>query len=253
MKKSFKLLSLVLASLTIMSTSSSAFAAPNSNNKVTSTCKKVLKYGLIGAGATAATLLTAAGAYKLFSSKPAETEAEPESESESNGKTEIEINSEEDFEQIKNCKDTLVKAKVNVYTIPPFAFNFCTKLKEVDLSGVKFIKQLAFFNCHELETVTNSSNVEFIGTCAFSSCPAIRELNFPGVKTVNHYTFYYCNSLKTINLANIERVALPISYNLTEHDSYISEIVYKCPSLEEMILPENIKNIDHYFCNQFQE
>ena len=249
MKKSFKLLSLVLSALTVMSASSAAFAAPNSNSKVTSTCKKVLKYGLIGAGATAATLLTAAGAYKLFSSKTAETEAEPES----NGKTEIEINCEEDFEKIKNCKDTLIKAKVNVYTIPPFAFNFCTKLKEVDLSGVKFIKQLAFFNCHELETVNNSSNVEFIGTCAFSSCPAIRELNFPGVTTVNYHTFFCCKSLKTINLANIERVALPINYDLTKHDSYISEIVFGCPLLEEMILPENIKNIDHYFCNQFQE
>ena len=251
MKKSFKLLSLVLASLTIASASSSAFATPNSHNKVTSTCKKVLKYSLIGAGATAAALLTAAGAYKLFSSKTAETE--PEAEHESNGKTEIEINSEEDFEQIKNCRDTLIKAKVNVDTIPLFAFNFCTKLKEVDLSGVKVIKKLAFFNCHELETVNNSSNVEFIGTCAFSSCPAIRELNFPGVRTVNYHTFFCCKSLKTINLANIERVALPINYDLTEHDSYISEIVFGCPLLEEMILPENIKNIDHYFCNQFQE
>ena len=239
MKKSFKLLSLVLSALTVISASSAAFAAPNSNSKVTSTCKKVLKYGLIGAGATAATLLTAAGAYKFFSSKTAETE--------------IEINSEEDFEKIKNCKDTLIKAKVNVDTIPPFAFNFCTKLKEVDLSGVKVIKRLAFFNCHELETVNNSSNVEFIGTCAFSSCPAIRELNFPGVKTVNYHTFFCCKSLKTINLANIEGVALPINYNLTEHDSYISEIVFGCPLLEKMILPENTKNIGHYFCNQFQE
>ena len=250
MKKQFKLLSSILAALTIMSASSITFAAPQNNNKVP-VYKKALKYGLISAGVTAAAALTAVGAYKLFSSKTAETEAEPEHES--NGKTEIEINSEEDFEQIKNCKNTLVKAKVNVYTIPPFAFNSCTKLKEVDLSGVKVIKRLAFFNCHELETVNNSSNVEFIGTCAFSSCPAIRELNFPRVTTVNYHTFFYCESLKTINLANIERVALPINYNLTEHDSYISEIVFGCPLLEEMILPENIKNINHYFCNQFQE
>ena len=251
MKKQFKLLSSILAALTVMSASSITFAAPQNSNKIP-VYKKALKYGLISAGVTAAAALTAVGAYKLFSPKDKVATTHEENKTACEEKV-IEINSEEDFEQIKNCKDTLVKAKVNVYTIPPFAFNSCTKLKEVDLSGVKVIKRLAFFNCHELETVNNSSNVEFIGTCAFSSCPAIRELNFPRVTTVNYHTFFYCESLKTINLANIERVALPINYNLTEHDSYISEIVFGCPLLEEMILPENIKNIDHYFCNQFQE
>lgn len=189
MKKSFKLLSLVLSALTVMSASSAAFATPiNIENP---TCKKVLKYGLIGAGATAATLLTAAGAYKLFGSKTAEVE--------------IEINEDEGFEQIENCRDTVTKIIVNVETIPENTFKDCKNLREIDLRGVKFIKNDAFENCSNLTTVKNTFKLEYIGGYAFLKCEKLKEIDLCNVKIISHNAFQHCSNLTTVkNTSKVE-------------------------------------------------
>ena len=137
MKTPFKLLSLVLAALTFMSASSITFATPQNNSKAL-VYKKALKYGLISAGVTAATALTAVGAYKLFSPKHEEKV--------------IEINSEEDFEQIKNCRDTITKAIVRVETIPECAFRDCINLKEkwTYKTLLKALKQVHFLTVANL-------------------------------------------------------------------------------------------------------
>ncbi len=233
MKKHFKLLSLVLAALTFMSASSVTFAAPQ--NSKPSTSKKILKYGLIGTGITTATVLTAVGAYKIFGGKV------------------IEINSEEDFKKINNCRETITKAIVNVENIPVRAFAFCKNLKEVDLAGVKSIQHLAFWNCHKLEILKNSSKVELIDMMAFTNCFSLKNIDLPGVKEVAQCAFHNCTSLERINLPNLETIALLALFgkwqNFTKADSYRSSITYYCPSLKEVNLP---KNINPVFYEQFR-
>ena len=220
MKTPFKLLSLVLSALTVMSASSAAFATPiNIENP---TCKKVLKYGLIGAGATAATLLTAAGAYKLFGSKTAEME--------------IEINSEEDFNKIQDCRDSITKVILNIETIKPNAFEYCPNLKEVDLHGVKYIGHNAFISCSKLTTVINSSNVQFIDNFAFCNCSALKEIDLPNVSAVKTGAFFRCKSLNKINLSSVKLIS----------DNAFTQ----CTSLKNVALPENSKNLAKIISSQ---
>ena len=243
MKKHFKLLSFVLAALTFMSASSVTFAA--SQNSKPSTCKKILKYGLTGAGVTATAILVAIGAYKIFGPKANKNEVE--SESETGDEVEIEINCEEDFEQIQYCRNNLIKATVNVENIPKNAFENCKKLKEVDLAGVKSIGRLAFCNCKKLEILRNSSTVEIVHTMTFFKCSALKIVDLPGVKMASECMFFECPSLEKINLPNVKTVevlyALGKWQNFTEADSYRSSIIYKCPSLKEVNLPENISPV----------
>ena len=249
MKKHFRLLSFVLAALTFMSASSVTFAAPQ--NSGPSTSKKILKYGLTGAGVTATAILVAIGAYKIFGPKANENEVE--SESETGDEIEIEINSEEDFKKIENCKNTITKAIVNVENIPVRAFAFCKNLKEVDLAGVKSIQHLAFWNCHKLEILKNSSKVELIDMMAFTNCFSLKNIDLPGVKEVAQCAFHNCTSLERINLPNLETIALLALFgkwqNFTKADSYRSSITYYCPSLKEVNLP---KNINPVFYEQFR-
>ena len=243
MKKYFKLLSFVLAALTFMSASSVTFAAPQNNRS--STSKKILKYGLIGAGVTTTAILVAIGAYKIFG--PKYNENEVESESETGDEIEIEINSEEDFEQIQHCRNNLIKATVNVENIPQEAFQNCKKLKEVDLAGVKSIGRLAFSNCKKLEILRNSSKVEIVHTMTFFECSALEIVDLPGVTMASECMFFDCPSLKKINLPNVETVELLYALgkwqNFTKADSYRSSIIYKCPLLKEVNLPENISSV----------
>ena len=222
MKKHFKLLSFVLAALTFMSASSVTFAA--SQNSKPSTSKKILKYGLIGTGVTAATVLTAVGAYKIFGEKV------------------IEINSEEDFEQIENCKNTITKAIVNVENVPEYAFKDCKNLKEVDLRGAGIIGYCAFQNCSSLKTVKNTSHLGIVGTYAFCDCPLLEELDLSNVQFVYESAFFNCPRLKKINLSNLYEIRIgrlvtqkELSYPENTHESVM---IRNCP-VEELILPED--------------
>lgn len=192
MKKSFKLLSTILATLTIMSASSATFAASSS-------CKKVLKYGLIGAGVTFA----AVKAYKFFNEKT------------------IEINSEKDFEQIENCRNNITKAVINVETIPEYAFKDCSKLKEVELNAVKHIENAAFIRCESLKIMKNSSGVK----TAFSGCLALKEIDFSGAEHIQKGAFWGCESLNKIDLSSITRIG---TYSFS-----------CCTSLKNVIVPQN--------------
>ena len=222
MKKLFKLLSSVLAALTALSASSATFAAPQ--NSRPSTSKKILKYGLIGTGVTAATVLTAVGAYKIFGEKV------------------IEINSEEDFKKIENCRDTITKAIINVKIIPEYAFKDCKNLKEVDLRGAGIIGYCAFQNCSSLKTVKNTSRLGIVGTYAFCDCPLLEELDLSSVQFVYESAFFNCPRLKKINLSHLYQIRIgrlvtqkELSYPENTHKSIM---IRNCP-VEELILPED--------------
>lgn len=206
MKKPFRLLPSVLAALTIISTSSVTFAASFS-------CKKVLKYGLIGSGITTLAALTAIGAHKLLDEKT------------------IEINSEEDFEQIQNCRDTITKVIINVKIIPEYAFKNCIKLKEVELNEVNCIRNNAFLNCKSLKNVRNSSSVETIEKYAFSDCSSLKASDFSGVKHIQEGAFYGCKSLNNVNLSSIKDIGA-FSFS-------------GCTRLRNVILPKNSINFEN--------
>ena len=220
MKKQFKLLSSILAALSVMSASSITFAAPKINIKVP-VYKKVFKYGIISAGVTAAAALTAVGAYKILNEKT------------------IEINSEKDFEQIKKCRNTVTKAIINIEEIPPNAFEYCSNLKEVDLHGVKSIGSEAFISCLKLTTVKNTSDVENIGEFAFCNCVALKKIDFPNVSKIKACTFFRCTSLNKISLPSVE--------------SILNNAFAKCLSLKNVILPKNSKNLEKIISSQKAE
>ena len=211
MKKHLKLLSLVLAALAALSASSVTFAAPQ--NGESSTSKKILKHGLIGIGITTAATLTAVGAYKIFGGKV------------------IEINSERDFKQIENCKDTITKAIINVKIIPEYAFKDCKNLKEVEFNAVKHVDNAAFLRCESLKTVKNLSGVDFIGEYAFSGCLSLKEIDLSSVMFIQTAAFWGCKSLDKIDLSSLCRM---------------SDRCFSCCSgLRGVILPQNSINFEN--------
>ena len=55
-----------------------------------------------------------------------------------------------------------------------------TKLKTVELPNCQIIKDTAFFNCHNLTTVSLSKKLTHIGFAAFGICPKLKEIIFAG-------------------------------------------------------------------------
>ena len=71
------------------------------------------------------------------------------------------------------------------------------------LGGAKVtnIGRNAFFDCHELTSVTIPKGVTSIGGSAFSQCGGLTSVTIPSsVTNLDGYSFYYCSKLKSITI-----------------------------------------------------
>ena len=61
-------------------------------------------------------------------------------------------------------------------------FNYCRKLKEVNIPKVTGLLMYCFTGCENLEEI-EGPEIEYIGYSTFSSCYALRKINFPKLKS----------------------------------------------------------------------
>ncbi len=150
--------------------------------------------------------------------------------------------------------------------IPGALFNGCTSLKKAEIpDGVISIGKSAFRNCQELTQINIPDGVEYIGEYAFAGCSSVTAFRIPdGVGIINNGLFSGCTSLKT---AVLPETAQSFSENSTEvfcrelfkNCSSLKEIEVPygvrdigescfdgCTSLEKLIIPETVINIDNY-------
>lgn len=69
------------------------------------------------------------------------------------------------------------------------AFNYCTLLESIDLSGVKEVGEKAFFNCDKLSEVVGIEGLEVIGDFAFSGCNSLSALNLNSARIIGNGAF----------------------------------------------------------------
>ena len=96
----------------------------------------------------------------------------------------------------KNLKAITIPALVT--EIEASAFEDCRSLTSVEFAGnaVTHIGSWAFYNCHNLTTITIPEGVEEIGDAAFYGCAYAQTLNIPAsVQSIGDNTFALCSQL----------------------------------------------------------
>lgn len=89
------------------------------------------------------------------------------------------------------------------------------------------------FGNNPLLTIDLPSTLKSIGEMAFANCDNLTTIEIPNsVESFGHNAFYHCSSLKKVNFPENE-----IFTNVGTQYSY-------CSALEEIVIPNNIKNIE---------
>lgn len=161
------------------------------------------------------------------------------------------------------------KDKTTLIKVPPV-----NKVKDLNLSKIKSIKQQAcqncinlknvtlgdkiktlgastFNNCINLEYIKLSNNLESIGCHCFDGCEKIKEINLPDtLQNIGAYGFFCCSSITKINIPDnvtligtncftgchlLKNIKLPKSIKVINPD------IFTNTSIENLILPENVK------------
>lgn len=133
---------------------------------------------------------------------------------------------------------TSIDLPSTVTSIGMSAFEECTELLSIDLSGVKNIGDYAFYDCASLESVTISNPV--IGDGAFTGASDLKTINLTkDSKSVYKNYFSYSASLETINVeaGNEDFVS-------------IDGVLYKSDTTEMLWFPVGKKSLTIESCTQ---
>lgn len=125
-------------------------------------------------------------------------------------------------EAFKDCT-SLKEALLTKDTKLSYAMFVNSGLEEVTLS-VDRIPDFAFANCANLETITITNNLIYIGEGAFSGCTTLKNVDIQGqLEWMYSQAFYNCTSLEEITLPNSK----------VKYEDYT---FYKCTSLKTVKL-----------------
>ena len=110
------------------------------------------------------------------------------------------------------------------------AFYKCTSLKKIDLSNCTYIGNEPFDGCSSLESIGDTSKVEYIGQYGvFSNCISLKiDLNFPKLKEIHGI---FSNS-GILNIKNLGSITILSEFNFSG-----------CKNLKTVILPETLISI----------
>ena len=158
-----------------------------------------------------------------------------------------------DFYELENL--TLPSTLV---TIEKFAFYNCPKLKTVDFTRCKHLKEIgenAFANCDNLKKIILPVSLEEIGNKTFSSCEKLEEVDCSlstQLKRIGDEAFAYCENLKKIilpvSLEEIENGTFKSCEKLEEVDFSLSTQLKRigdgafayCKKLQNIVLPDSV-------------
>lgn len=151
--------------------------------------------------------------------------------------------------------DTKIIIPKEVTVIEDYAFQWCSKLKEIEIpEGVLEIGKKAFFKCHSLEKVTLPESLISIGARAFEWCKTITEIILPNnITTIGSQAFYYCKSLKNLmlpegitsigqwafgNCKSLTQITIPDGIIEADYSMFLG-----CESLEKIYMGVNSLNV----------
>ena len=171
------------------------------------------------------------------------------------------------FEELENL--TLPSTLV---TIEKFAFSNCRKLKTVDFTRCKHLKEIgenAFADCKKLQNIVLPDSVTFIGQEAFACCTALRLVVLPAsLEELEDRVFTICEKLEEVDFSlstqlkrigdwtfahceKLQNIVLPDSV------TFIGEGAFSCcTALRLVVLPASLEKLeDNVFqcCNKLEE
>ena len=145
----------------------------------------------------------------------------------------------------------------NELSIEKRAFYGCTGLTEITIpETIKYIGEQAFFKCSNLSTVYYNSLYAPSRDSVFLNTSSITKVVFNG-SYIPAYICYGCGSLQSVEiLENVKYIYASAFENCTSLTNVSFEITSlnldgrnqfaRCTSLETIVLPEGLENIDLY-------
>ncbi|MDE6444683.1 MAG: leucine-rich repeat domain-containing protein [Muribaculaceae bacterium] len=142
-----------------------------------------------------------------------------------------------------NNKTLLEATILSAADIPESAFNSCTALEKVTITGdVVNLGAYTFYDCQKLKEVTLPSSLLTIGGSAFYNTKSLADLVLPeGLISLGYMAFYY---------SGIKSIVLP------PYLSLYNNVFYYCRSLESVTLPSTLYAIPQetfYNCDALKE
>ena len=132
-----------------------------------------------------------------------------------------------------------------IVKIGPYAFNQCSFKSVYIPEGIKYISEMAFYECETMTSLRISSTVVSIGFQAFAYDEALTKVTIPAnVKELGIMSFYSCYKLSDITLeeGGCETMGVLCFGN--------------CVSLNTLRLPASFKNVratDEFFMSDIKE
>ena len=138
------------------------------------------------------------------------------------------------------CQNTTsITIPDSVTRIGEYSFDDCIKLENIKIpDGVTVIGSRAFKSCKSIKRITIPDSVNFIGDWAFYGCYGLTEIIIPdSVMTIGENTFKYCKGLKTVSIGSGVKIIGKWAFA-------------KCDSLTEIAIPANVIAIE---CTAFSD
>lgn len=119
-------------------------------------------------------------------------------------------------------------------SIEDWAFIGNTYMEEIDLGGVTYIGEDAFYHCTALKAVQVPDGITDLPGATFGNCTSLAFVTLPStLTTLGDSCFYSCSSLVDI--------VIPDSVTLIGNYAF-----FNCPSLERIALKETVISIGDY-------
>lgn len=90
------------------------------------------------------------------------------------------------------------KTIVKIY---PACFSHCSATEIIIPDTVTELREMAFYNCTELKSITIPASVKKIGNNAFDKCSKLETIEICGAETIGSQIFCDCEKLKTVTVA----------------------------------------------------
>lgn len=180
------------------------------------------------------------------------------------------------FRRIDSLKSVIIYDDVEV--IGKRAFEKCTSLTNLEISGVKVVKSRAFKDCTSLTVLSDFNEVEKIGAKVFSGCDSLIKIELSdkitrierkmfedcgfeeiilasNTSVIEKYAFKDCKNLKAIvipsSVCKIKKGAFKgcsalesIDLSGTELEKIDTRVFENCYALQEVLLPSGVKSIE---------
>lgn len=173
-----------------------------------------------------------------------------------------------------------IEIPTSVTYIGVLCFNGCSSLLNITIpEGITEIKSGTFSGCNNIKEINLPNTITNIGSEAFEWCSSIEEIKLPeNVEIIGKNVFSYCNNLKILNIPskvttfgsscfhrtnNIQRINIDdfsawcqIDFKGAGEGEFPVNKLYinnNPISLENLIIPDNVKKIGNYAFGRCEE